>query len=180
MGLVIIGIILIAVGVYLAWFQRRKAGDALLDIQQSINDYIIERGDTLKDDEILTIEPETVTELLTDSGIPAEKAERITEKYSDYFPRDERPEAKELLDAKSMKENEQRAETQALKERVVELSHKLEDAGLSPSTDDKADIVVKIPADRLDNVTETFVDGVRCLLIPIEDSDSTMINGQMR
>ena len=154
--------------------------DAVLDIQNSLNDYIIVHEDNTSDDEPLYIEPETVTEILTESGIPDEKANRITEKYGEYFPSDERPEARELLDSKAMKENEQRAETVALKERVVELSQRLEDAGLSPSSDDAADIVVKIPAERLDNVTETFIDGMHCLLIPIEDTDTKIINGQTR
>ena len=154
--------------------------DTVLDIQNRLNDYIIEHEDDTSEDAPLIMEPQTVAEILTESGVSEEKASKIQEKYTEYFPHDERPEAKELLDSKAMKENEQRAETQALKDRVVELSQRLEDAGLSPSSDDKADIVVKIPADRLDNVTETFIDGMHCLVIPIEDDDTKIINGQTR
>lgn len=49
MGLVIIGIILIAVGVYLAWFQRRKTGDALLDIQATKTSTIADVKEAMAD-----------------------------------------------------------------------------------------------------------------------------------
>lgn len=49
MGFVIIGLILIAVGVYFAWFQRRKTGDTLLDIQATQTSTIADVKEAMAD-----------------------------------------------------------------------------------------------------------------------------------
>ena len=49
MGLIIIGLLLIALGVYLAYFQRRKTGDALLDIQATQTSTIADVKESMAD-----------------------------------------------------------------------------------------------------------------------------------
>ena len=49
MGLVIIGLLLISAGVYLAWFLRRKTGDALLDIQATQTSTIADVKESMAD-----------------------------------------------------------------------------------------------------------------------------------
>ena len=49
MGLIIIGLLLIALGVYLAVFQRRKTGDALLDIQATQTSTIADVKEAMAD-----------------------------------------------------------------------------------------------------------------------------------
>ena len=50
-------------------------------------------------DDPLPFTPEAVTEVLTEGGVPVEKAERIQKNYEEYFE-DTLPDAKELLDPK--------------------------------------------------------------------------------
>lgn len=49
MGLIIIGLLLIVLGVYLAYFQRRKTGDALLDIQATQTSTIADVKESMAD-----------------------------------------------------------------------------------------------------------------------------------
>lgn len=49
MGFIIIGLVLIGIGVYLAWFQRRKTGDALLDIQATQTSTIADVKEAMAD-----------------------------------------------------------------------------------------------------------------------------------
>ncbi|MCR5816436.1 MAG: E3 ubiquitin ligase family protein [Ruminococcus sp.] len=49
MGLVFLGLALIALGVYLAWFMRRKTGDALLDIQATQTSTIADVKESMAD-----------------------------------------------------------------------------------------------------------------------------------
>ena len=58
-------------------------------------------------DDPLPFTPEAVTEVLTEGGVPVEKAEKIQKNYEEYFE-DTLPDAKELLDPKALKANEPR------------------------------------------------------------------------
>ena len=49
MGFIIIGLVLIGIGVYLAWFKRRKTGDALLDIQATQTSTIADVKEAMAD-----------------------------------------------------------------------------------------------------------------------------------
>lgn len=46
---IVLGVALIALGVYLAWFQRRKTGDALLDIQATQTSTVADVKEALAD-----------------------------------------------------------------------------------------------------------------------------------
>lgn len=153
--------------------------DTVLDIQQNLSDFIALESERLGEDESIILQPADVKDILTDSGVSEGKVNRITESYEQYFE-GELPEAEELLDSRALKSNELRLEKIELKERVVDLTKQLEEVGAIAKDGRAANVVVKVDDERLTTVETTFVNGVKCLVIPLEPDDYTVINGEHR
>lgn len=151
--------------------------EAVLDVQQSLNDFILMEEEKLEKDEPLILTPEAVTEVLTDGGVSEEKAARIQKNYEEFFG-DALPDAKELLDTKAIKNNEIRVEKKALQEKVVDLTQQLEQAGVINKDGKEVDVVIKVKPEKLPLVTSAFVDGRRCLVIPMDEDEHARINGE--
>ena len=153
--------------------------EAVLDVQQSLNDFILLEEQNLEKDEPLTLTPEAVTEVLTEGGVPEAKAEKIRKDYEEFFE-DALPDAKELLDAKAIKNNEVRVEKKELQEKVVDLTKQLENAGVINKDGKEVDVIIKVKPEKLPLITSAFVDGRRCLVIPMEEDEQARINGEER
>ena len=154
-----------------------KTDDAVLDVQQNLNDFILMEEEKVEKDEPILLEPEMVSEILIDSGVSEPKAAKITDSYQSFF-KDTLPDAKELLDAKAIKNNEVRVEKKQLQEKVVDLTKKLEDAGVITKEGEEIDVIVKVRPEKVEEITTAFVDGKRCLVIPMEEDEEARINGE--
>lgn len=151
--------------------------DTVLDVQQNLNDFILVEKEKVDKDEPILLDGEMITEILTDAGISEPKAEKITASYESFFE-DTLPDAQELLDAKAIKNNEVRVEKKQLQEKVVDLTKKLEDAGVITSDGTDIDVVVKVTAEKVEEIHTAFVDGKRCLVIPMKEDEEAKINGE--
>ena len=151
--------------------------DTVLDVQQNLNDFILVEKEKVDKDEPILLDGEIITEILTDAGISEPKAEKITASYESFFE-DTLPDAQELLDAKAIKNNEVRVEKKQLQEKVVDLTKKLEDAGVITSDGTDIDVVVKVTPEKVEEIHTAFVDGKRCLVIPMEEDEEAKINGE--
>ena len=151
--------------------------DTVLDVQQNLNDFILVEKEKVDKDEPIPLDGEMITEILTDAGISEPKAEKIKASYESFFE-DTLPDAQELLDAKAIKNNEVRVEKKQLQEKVVDLTKKLEDAGVITSDGTDIDVVVKVTPEKVEEIHTAFVDGKRCLVIPMEDDEVAKINGE--
>ena len=151
--------------------------DTVLDVQQNLNDFILVEKEKVDKDEPILLDGEMITEILTDAGISEPKAEKITASYESFFE-DTLPDAQELLDAKAIKNNEVRVEKKQLQEKVVDLTKKLEDAGVITSGGTDIDVVVKVTPEKVEEIHTAFVDGKRCLVIPMEEDEEAKINGE--
>ena len=158
---------------------REETADEILDVQQSLNDFILTEEEKHEKDEPLLLTPKEIGEILTDGGISEEKAGKIQKNYEEFF-QDSLPDAKELLDAKAVKNNEIHIEKKVLQEKVVDLTRQLEQAGVINRDGKEADIIVKVKPDKLPLISSTFVDGRRCLIIPMEEDEQARINGEDR
>lgn len=156
---------------------NEETPELLLDVQQELHDFIILEEEKTESDDPIPLRGEDVAELLADSGMPQEKAARVQQSYEHYFE-DTLPDAKELLDAKALKNNEIRVEKKALQEKVVDLTHKLQDAGVITPDGQEIEVVVKVPPRKAEQITAAFVDGRRCLVIPMEEDEQARINGE--
>lgn len=151
--------------------------DTVLDVQQNLNDFILVEKEKVDKDEPILLDGEMITEILTDAGISEPKAEKITASYESFFE-DTLPDAQELLDAKAIKNNEVRVEKKQLQEKVVDLTKKLEDAGVITSDGTDIDVVVKVTPEKVEEIHTAFVDGKRCLIIPMKEDEEAKINGE--
>lgn len=151
--------------------------DTVLDVQQNLNDFILVEKEKVDKDEPILLDGEMITEILTDAGISEPKAEKITASYESFFE-DTLPDAQELLDVKAIKNNEVRVEKKQLQEKVVDLTKKLEDAGVITSDGTDIDVVVKVTPEKVEEIHTAFVDGKRCLVIPMEEDEEAKINGE--
>lgn len=151
--------------------------DTVLDVQQNLNDFILVEKEKVDKDEPILLDGEMITEILTDAGISEPKAEKITASYESFFE-DTLPDAQELLDAKAIKNNEVRVEKKQLQEKVVDLTKKLEDAGVITSDGTDIDVVVKVTPEKVEEIHTAFVDGKRCLVIPMKEDEDAKINGE--
>lgn len=151
--------------------------DTVLDVQQNLNDFILVEKEKVDKDEPILLDGEMITEILTDAGISEPKAEKITASYESFFE-DTLPDAQELLDAKAIKNNEVRVEKKQLQEKVVDLTKKLEDAGVITSDGNDIDVVVKVTPEKVEEIHTAFVDGKRCLVIPMKEDEEAKINGE--
>lgn len=157
--------------------QDDQRQEALLDVQQNLNDYILLEEEKITDDEPILLDGDTVLELLTDSGFTEQKADSVKTSYERFFE-DTLPDAKELLDTKAIKNNEVRIEKKHLQEKVVDLTKKLEDAGVITKEGEEIDVIVKVRPEKVEEITTAFVDGKRCLVIPIKEDEEARINGE--
>lgn len=151
--------------------------DTVLDVQQNLNDFILVEKEKVDKDEPILLDGEMITEILTDAGISEPKAEKITASYESFFE-DTLPDAQELLDAKAIKNNEVRVEKKQLQEKVVDLTKKLEDAGVITSDGTDIDVVVKVTPEKVEEIHTAFIDGKRCLVIPMKEDEEAKINGE--
>lgn len=151
--------------------------DAVLDVQQNLNDFILLEEEKIEKDDPIPMDAEMIAEILTDAGISEPKAEKIKSAYENFFE-ETLPDAKELLDAKAIKNNEVRVEKKQLQEKVVDLTKKLEDAGVISADGEDIDVVVKVNPQKVEEIHTAFVDGKRCLVIPIEEDEAAKVNGE--
>ncbi|MBR1623353.1 MAG: DUF4317 domain-containing protein [Pseudobutyrivibrio sp.] len=148
-----------------------------LDIQQNLSDFITVETERLGEDEPIILEPQDVANILTDSGLSDTKVEKIQANFENYFE-EQLPLAEEILDEKALKNNELRVEKNVLKERVVDLTKQLKEVSGITEDGKEADIVVKVSETKAADVTTAYVDGKKCVCVPIEPDEIFMLNGE--
>ena len=148
-----------------------------LDIQQNLSDFITVEAERLGPEEPIILEPQDVANILADSGLSDMKVEKIQANFENYFE-EQLPLAEEILDEKALKNNEIRVEKNVLKERVVDLTKQLKEVSGVTEDGKEADIVVKVSEAKAADVTTAYVDGKKCLCVPIEPNDLLMLNGE--
>ncbi len=156
---------------------NEDTSDIVVDIQANLNDYIEEKKETADNDDVLMLDKNAVEEILEDSPISEEKAERITQQYEEFFG-DTLPDAEEILDTKILKNNDLKIEKKNLQERVADLTTKLKESGIIDEEGRDNDIVVNVSDDKKSKITTTFLDGQKCIVIPLEDGEKATINGE--
>ncbi len=104
------------------------AKDVLLSVQKNISDYIVEK-ESAGENADTALKQSEITEILEESGLSEEKVTTLA-KHIDTVFKDEKPAATELLDEKTIKNNELRIENKKLKEQVSKLTKKLAELGV--------------------------------------------------
>lgn len=161
--------------------QNDSLDEIITDVQENIFSAVEAVPDEDKDDEdkAKIFRKEELTDILKDSGIPESKSEDIVRDYEDFF-KEEKPLAKELIDSRVLKNSEAIEEKKNLKKQVEDLKSQLADAGVTDESGNDVDLMIKVRPDKVAEIDTTFVNGVRCLIIPVEDVHTAAINGEIQ
>lgn len=153
----------------------------ITDVQEGIFTAVeaVPEEDRKDEDKALVFRKEDLTDILKDAGIEEDKSEDIADEYEDFF-RDERPKAEELIDSRVLKNAAAVEEKRNLKQQVASLQKQLTESGLQDEAGNDIDLVLKVRPDMVDEIDTTFVNGVRCLVIPVEDVKTAAINGEIQ
>ncbi len=157
--------------------ENEETPEFLLDVQQNIHDYVVSKEDSSEKDEPIRLSEQDIQELLEDSGLSEDRSASVASEYNRLFSTEE-TEGTELYEAKALKDNELRHEKKLLQEKVASLSDELLSLGLVDEYGEIIDIVVRTRPERKDSVETTFVDGRRCILIPLKEDDTATLNGE--
>ncbi len=160
--------------------ENEDLDDIIADVNEAIATHIDHEEAIHGEGTTVIMSPETIAEVLTDGGITEEKAKRISDDYEKLFTEEEDiPTAQELLDSKAIKNNDLRAEKRELQKEVIALNKKLEALGVTDDEAREVAVVLRVSEDKEEEIETRFVDGRRCIVIPLEDDESASINGHI-
>ncbi|PXV95682.1 uncharacterized protein DUF4317 [Lachnotalea glycerini] len=158
------------------------------EIQESLNQIVEEQAQISKDsEEPVILTAESVLDVLTESALPRDIAEKIQTSYSEVFC-EEPPVVEHLLDKKILAENEKNKTNKALVEQINILQERLKETAVSAetadkqnmqelNTDDGYDIMLQVKDEKMDQIKAQMLDGRKCIIIPLEENEHVTING---
>ena len=150
-----------------------KAKNLLLDMQSEINDYVIEQEETYPEsDEPILLTQETVTSLMKNIEIPEHVSEKIEKSFQEEFV-DEPPVCEQMLDSKALSLCEQRKKEKELQHQIVTLQKRLNDS------QEEGQITLNVSPEKASEITADFIDGQRCLIVPINENEHATVNGTL-
>lgn len=173
-----------------------QSNEVFIKLQKNLN-YMIEEEEALNygSKEPLMLTNSSVKELMEDTDISDEIKGKIEKAYDETFG-EEPPEAKNLLDKKALEQSAKRDRTVELEKQVNVLKQQLEnkksaddeppfDTDETPFDADEpldvnfasADISLNVPQSKLTEIKTEIIDGKKCIVIPVEEGESTSING---
>jgi len=149
-----------------------------MEIQDQLHGRLLEFKDTYSDADVepMILRQDEVEDLLRDSGVPDKFTEEIAKSYESYYGVD-LPLAESLLDAKVLKEKEQRRKEEHLRKEVTILKEELEKAKVE-APEEEFPVVMKVKEEKISSIRKEIIDGKKCLVIPLEDHEGAMINGE--
>jgi len=173
-----------------------QSNEVFIKLQKNLN-YMIEEEEALNygSKEPLMLTNSSVKELMEDTDISDEIKGKIEKAYDETFG-EEPPEAKNLLDKKALEQSAKRDRTVELEKQVNVLKQQLEnkksaddeppfDTDETPFDADEpldvnfasADISLNVSQSKLTEIKTEIIDGKKCIVIPVEEGESTSING---
>lgn len=173
-----------------------QSNEVFIKLQKNLN-YMIEEEEALNygSKEPLMLTNSSVKELMEDTDISDEIKGKIEKAYDETFG-EEPPEAKNLLDKKALEQSAKRDRTVELEKQVNVLKQQLEnkksaddeppfDTDETPVDADEpldvnfasADISLNVSQSKLTEIKTEIIDGKKCIVIPVEEGESTSING---
>ena len=157
--------------------ESEETPGVLLDVQQNMHDYASQKEEAEGQERPVLLSETDIAEILEDSGLNETRSTKVASEYAQIVPAEEL-EARDLFEAKALKNNELRQEKKILQEKVASLSDELLRLGLVNEDGEIIDIVVRTRPERKDNIETTFIDGRKCIVIPLEEDDTATVNGE--
>ncbi len=158
-----------------------EAQSKLMDILENLNEMVEEHEAIGEEDTTpMLLAPDTVSQLMIDSGISEEKATKITQAYSEEFG-NEPPPAEYLIDEKALAANEKKKKEQVLEQQVMVLQKELDAqkliAGEEVSATKTYDVILRVKPEKVGQIKSETINGQKCLVIPLADNEYANVNG---
>lgn len=162
-----------------------ESENVFLTIQENINDLIPVTTDETEEPEPVPVTRNTISGVLTESGVTKEQAAAIEQTYEDVFG-EEVPVAEHLVDPKLLEINEKRKEKQQLVQQVESLKQQLEETRSLPveeGVEDDVpavktyDVILRVKPEKVGQIHSQMIDGQKCLVIPMDENEHAAVNG---
>lgn len=161
-----------------------EAEALFLDIHDNLNDLIPFTEDETAEPEPVFVTPSTISSILSDSGVPEDKAQVIEKTYENIFG-EEVPLVEHLVDPKLLEVNAKRKEKLELVHQVENLKQQLEETRSVPVEDGEDDVpatktydvILRVKPEKVSQIHSQIIDGKKCLVIPMEEDEHAAVNG---
>lgn len=156
-----------------------------MDVQDSLNTIIEEHNAIYEDAEAdpIALTNKHIQSILIENGVPEEASIKIENSYLKNFSSDP-PLAESLLDAKIIKENEQRKKEERLQKQVEVLQTELEQVKNEVAVDDfdgdltsNYDIILQVKPEKISEIKSEIINGQKCIVIPVIEGEQATVNG---
>ncbi len=154
-----------------------KSGEVLMEIQQNLNDLVEEKAELEEDPVVLT--PELLTNVMEESGVAPEKAEKIGKTCAEEFA-EEAPLAENVVDSKALAANEQIQKEKELVAQVEVLQQQLKEKQIEEEADEVVktyDAVLRVKPEKVSQIKSEVINGQKCLVIPMAEDEHANVNG---
>lgn len=154
-----------------------KSGEVLMEIQQNLNDLVEEKAELEEDPVVLT--PELLTNVMEESGVTPEKAEKIGKTCAEEFA-EEAPLAENVVDSKALAANEQIQKEKELAAQVEVLQQQLKEKQIEEEADEVVktyDVVLRVKPEKVSQIKSEVINGQKCLVIPMAEDEHANVNG---
>ncbi|PRR83468.1 DUF4317 domain-containing protein [Clostridium vincentii] len=143
---------------------EKKADKIFIEIQENLNTMIDEHNDMYDDTdcEPISLSNKAIQNLLIESGVSEEIITKIEKSYVENFG-DDLPLAESLIDAKTLKANEQRKKEEYLLKQVAILQNRLDEVKQETAVDNETQLSTEIDDDNvvLEETLETNLEEVQ-------------------
>lgn len=159
-----------------------EAEEILMRVQENLNE-LVENHEAVSEEEgePLVLSKDTVTKLMTDSGVPEEKLPRIEQAYEEEFAA-EPPAAEFLIDEKALAANEKKKQERELKQQVEVCSSSWRNSGCcredeGGDTVKTYDVILRVKPEKVHQIKSETINGQKCLVIPMAEDEHVNVNG---
>lgn len=151
------------------------------EIQESFKEIVDEKKEKEElelssPEEQLLLTKDSILEILAEKEVEQELVEKIEQLYEETFS-DQVPQIEHLLDKKVLQENESKKTTKILMEQIHDLEEKVKEYK-DQNDSEEYDVVVKVSAEKVQQISTAMVDGKKCIVIPLEEYEQVRINDQ--
>ena len=176
-----------------AFEDPQQARSVFLKVQKQLGDLTLPDPDRPDETPQVTLTGTLMADVMREVDMPQEAREIIQEAFEDRFG-DLPPQAENVVDQKLVEESSQRLRTLELEDQVTDLKETLKtrDQELSEARtavreakmaagaeeNEDADILLSLSPLRAKDVHARMLGGVKYLVVPLENGDTTRINGE--
>lgn len=147
------------------------------DVQNGLQELIEKQEEGFEEEPApVVLTKEAVQGLMNNIRIPEEVSAKITKSYEEEFEEDT-PTVDQLLDTKAVAAGAARKKEQELVLEVAALKEELSQEKAENQPGPEKDVILKVSPDKVPEIRSDYVEGRKCIIIPLEENEHANING---